>query len=82
MITRSYVDESGVSYNLNNACQRHYKRIEKDLGKKCHKLWSCVNRLGEQFIFGQYGTRKDPHGATIVTISQYDKNIYQFVPFH
>ena len=44
---------------LNPAIRRKIKSKEKSLGKKCYKVWSFKNPLGEEFLFGRFGKIKE-----------------------
>lgn len=39
---------------LNPAIRRYIKRIEKETGRKCRKIWSHTNPKGETFLYGSF----------------------------
>lgn len=40
--------------SLNPAVQRYIKSKERYLGRKCGKIWSATNPLGEKFLYGKF----------------------------
>ena len=63
---------------LSKAVKRKIKRYEKELSKKCYKVWYFTNRLDERFIFGRFGKIKD-NDNTIITLAGYNKLINTFL---
>lgn len=52
--------------SLNEAIKRRIKEHEKELDKKCNKIWSFTNHLNEVFLFGRLVNKVD---KTIVTLA-------------
>mgnify|MGYP007099664960 CR=1 FL=1 len=58
---------------LNPAVKRAIARKELYLDRKCRKIWSQENRLGETFLFGSFCKNRD---RLIVTIAYGDKAVH------
>lgn len=62
---------------LNPAIRRHIRLTERQLGRKCRKIWSFTNPKGDQFLFGSFCKNYD---RLFVTIGHYNRAILGFLP--
>ncbi len=58
--------------------QRLIKRYEVLTGKKLTLLWEFTNRLGERFIFGRFGLKRDADSG-VLTIAHYNETLHRFL---
>jgi len=64
--------------SLSQSQQRRIKRLEGSTGKKLTLLWEFTNPLGEKYIFGRFGLKKDANNL-VATISHFNTSINRFV---
>jgi len=79
MSHQGYIDNNWAyeRIRLNRPTIRYIKRKEKELGRKCRKIWSHTNRLGETFLFANFCKNYD---KVIVTIAYFDPRVRLFLP--
>jgi len=53
--------------DLNVTIKRWIKAKEKDLEKKCRKVWSATSPYGEQYLYGKFVSNRTD--VTIVTLA-------------
>ncbi|MCD6434974.1 MAG: hypothetical protein J7L15_01080 [Clostridiales bacterium] len=68
---------SSCDVYISPAIKRNIKAKEKELGRKCRKIWVYQNRLGECFMFANFCKNWD---RLIVTLGHYEENIRKFIP--
>lgn len=63
--------------DLSETMRRVIRDKESDLGKKCHKIWSMRNRLGQDMLMGRFVGNEE---ETIVTLGAWSHLIRKWVP--
>jgi len=79
-VNKEVVANNGMSSTdvyITPTMKRNIKRKEKELGRKCRKIWIFQNRLGECFMFANFCKNYD---RLIVTLGYWEDAIQSFMP--